>query len=620
MQQQSERVWHNIRPNEQTRLPRNHIILTTEVRSARRGKIGIQKWRLAVATYIQGAKGRKTKTDSKDYRNLRDLWTDVSRNVGGSGRTVIWAHNLGNAVRVTGMFEELPARGWILTGHNITPRASWLEWKTGKATVLMVDAIAFFNTTIEQIGVWHGLGVRAVDLDSNRELDWFAHCRSTNSILSKAVTEYLGWLEAEDMGNFQITGAAQSWATFRHKFLTHKLTVHNETDILAHERRAMWTGRAEAYWHGELKGERVYEFDFKQAYPRIARDYTLPAKFLGPMPPSYNWRALLGSDRTALLARVRVNTGVPVVPTKRDGRILWAVGQFDTVLWDVEIKAALDAGAEVQVLEGWFYRKAPILHAWGSWIIEQLARPDSEVPAWIKAILKHHSRALIGRFAMTYNLWEEFGEMPTPSVGRQTLHDLQTLETYDLMQVGKTVWRDMGRADWQNSMPMITGYVQAIGRVHLWEVLQLLGERKAVYADTDSILCTGRYVEELAQIAHNYGPAELRLKRAWDGLTIYGPRQIVTGAQVRVSGIPRNAEQMDRRHYEGVVTDSLVSALRTGTLDGIITRDRKWEVKGVDNRRLGTGFGWTEPIRIDTQVGPQTLQDGNQVPALGNAP
>lgn len=598
MRAQTERVWHNIKPNEMTRIPRHHIYLDTESRSARRGKIGIQTWRLAVAHYSSGEKGRRRKDEQKEYREPKYLWRDVSLFAGGSGRTILWAHNLGYDVRISAMFDHLPRLGWSLTAHNITARSTWLEWKRGKATLLMVDSVSVFPTTIAQMGDWFGIGKVNLDMDSDVEHDWFTRCRADVRILSTAVTAYLDWLERADMGNWQITGAAQSWATYRHKHLTHKLTVHNEPDIIAAERRAMWTGRCEAYWHGTLKGERVYEFDFKQAYPRIARDYSLPSKLLGPMPPSYNWRSILSSNKSALLARVRIDTDVPVVPTTRDGRILWPTGTFVTTLWDVELRAAIDAGANVQVLDGWLYRKAPILKQWGEWIIDRLAQPDDVVPAWQKAIYKHWSRALIGRFAMTYNQWDDWGGAPASGVMRSRVWDRDKDETYEIMQVGTTIWQDMGRQEWQNSMPMVTGYVQAIGRVHLWDVMQQMPKESLIYVDTDSILVTGKHIADIEKIASGFRSAELRLKRAWDGFTVYGPRQIVTGQQVRVSGIPRIATQQDSTHFEGEVWETLIGAFRNGTVDSVITRDRKWEIKGVDHRRKGTGFGWTKPIHV----------------------
>lgn len=599
MRQQGDRVWHKIKPNETTKLPRRHVFIHTEAKTTRRGKTGRQTWRLAVACYATGRKGYDTKEQWSSYTTSSRLWDDVCAYAGTEGRVIVWSHNLGHHARISNVFSELPRRGWDLIAHSITPRATWLEWRNGKTTLLMVDTVALFNTTLDQVGIWHGLGKPDVELDSDNVDDWDTRCRASVRILATSVQAYLGWLEREDLGNWQLTGAAQSWASYRHKHLTHDLIVHDNADVLAAERRAMWTGRCEAYWHGELKGERVYEFDFKGAYPRIARDYSVPTKFVGPMSRGIRWESFPETGQSAFLLRIRVDTKLPVLPTSHNGRIVWPTGTFETTVWDVEAKTALESGARITVLNGYVYKKQPALRQWGEWILAELDKSDDDVPAWQKAILKHHSRALIGRFAMTYNQWEEFGEHPTFGVSRSVLYDTTTGQQHEMMQVGRKVWYDAGRIEWQHSMPMITGYVQAIGRVHLWNVMQQLPERALIYVDTDSILTTGQHVERVAQIADSFQPGSLRLKRAWDGFAIYGPRQVVTGQQVRISGIPRTAEQLDRHHYRGEVSDTLTGALRNSTLDGVVTRDREWTVNGVDHRRTGTGFGWTSPVRIE---------------------
>lgn len=598
MRQTPLRVWHNIRPNEQTRMPRRHIFIDTESRHARRGRTGRQTWRLAVACYATGRKGSAPRHEWKEYKDPKALLQDVSRFCGESGRVVLWAHNLGHDTRIMDVFNILPALGWELLAHSITPRSTWLEWKRGKATLLMVDSVAVFNTTIEQVGNWHGIGKTRIELDSDDERDWFARCRADVRILQTAVEAYLDWLERADMGNWQLTGAGQSWAAYRHRFLTHKLVVHDEPDVLAAERTALWTGRCEAYWRGTIKGERVYEFDFKGAYPRIARDYHVPIRYVGPLASDALDGALEVRGQSATLLHIQVDTDVPVLPTRHDGRILWPTGTFTTTVWDIEAIEARRAGARISVLGGYSYRKAPALKAWGEWILAELARPDSEIPAWRKAILKHWSRALIGRFAMTYNQWDELGEMPDSTAKRGILYDSRTKTRTEFMQVGRTVWQDIGRTEWQHSMPMITGYIQAIGRVHLWQILSQLPDRTAIYVDTDSILCTDTGVEAIQNAARSFAHGELRLKRAWDGFSIFGPRQIVTGEQVRVSGIPRIARRTPDGTFEGEIWDSLLGAFRTGTLDTVVTRDRTWKVEGVDFRRASSGFGWTRPIEI----------------------
>lgn len=599
---QGARQWHNIRKNEVTRIPRRHIFLDTEARIERTESGHVQTWRLGCAEFASIRKNGTASLRAQDYATPEAFWDDVSAFCSREGRTVLWAHNLGYDVRTSGLFRILPNLGWRLVAHNITSRSTWLEWRRERSTLVMVDSVSIWNTTLAKVGVWFGLGKTQLALDTEDDGLWLDRCRRDVEILRTSILAYLDWLKTEDMGNWQITGAGQSWAVFRHKFMTFKLTVHDDEGALHAERRAMWAGRCEAYWKGEINAQTVHEWDFSNAYATIARDHPVPVRLLGPMPEDYDWRQLLRSQASTFLARCRVKTSLPVVPAEREGRILWPIGEFETTLWAPEITAILDAGGTVDIQYAWIYRTRPALKEWGEWILSELNKPDDVVPAWQKAVLKHHSRALIGRMAMTYREWEPFGESPESHVRASKFYDMDTDKECDMIQVGHSVWVDNGRVEWTQSMPMVTGYIQSIARVKLWNVMQALPERVLLYVDTDSLIVTRNHLDTVDQVARSDVGRGLRLKRSWDGFAIYGPRQITTGQQVRVSGVPRGASHVARGEYVGEVWDSLATSLRRGNTDRIVTRNRSWHITGIDHRRVGDAPGWTEPIHMDGEV------------------
>lgn len=598
MRMTDDRSWHYVKRNETTRIPRRHIFLDTEARSDATPNGQIQRWRLAVACFQRSPKGKKHYERWAQFSDPVGLWRAVSEHTGKDDRTILWAHNLAYDVRISEAFTILPDLGWRLVSHNLAPRGTWLQWKKGKASLVMVDSVAIFPTTLAQVGKTVGLGKPDLPSFDDSDSAWFERCTADVRILATAVNNYLAWLESEDLGNWQLTGAGQSWAAFRHRFMTHRLLVHGDDTALAAERRAMWTGRCEAYWHGTLDRQVVHEWDLTLAYARIARDISVPVRYLGPMPQGYDWRGTVESPNVALLANVQITTDTPVVPTEIDGRIVWPVGTFKTTLWDSEIKAALRAGADIQVEAGWLYRLRPALKAWADWLISQLEDTSGMVPAWRCIILKHWARALIGRMAMTYTQWEEYATTDDNKVRRSTVYDRDSREEYEIMQVGGTIWRDTGRVEWSQSMPMVTGYIQAACRVRLWEIMQALPEKVVLYVDTDSLLTTDKHMATMETVARSAIGHGLRLKRSWDGFAIYGPRQVRTGNQLRVSGVPRRAQRVARHTYSGEIWESLSVSLRNAQPGRIVIRNRTWTLTGVDRRRIGYGIGWTNPITV----------------------
>lgn len=592
---------HYVRRNETTRQPRRHIFLDTEARRTPTAKGERQTWRIGVACFYSAPKGRPAKERWVDYDDAATLWNDVADFCGPRQRTVLWAHNIGYDVRISEAFTALPLRGWRLVAHNVAPRSTWLEWERDGAKLVMVDSGSVFTTSLLQVGKWFGRAKEPLPDDDGTRADFLRRCRADVSILRDAVVAYLHWLELDDMGNWQLTGVGQSWAFYRHRFLTHNLLVHTDTEALAAERRAMWTGRCEAYWHGRWSSGPVQEWDFSLSYARLAQRANLPVRLTGMVPAEGNWRRFLGHPNVAVLAEGTVSTAVPVVPTRNDGRILWPTGNFDTILWDPEIGLIERTGGTFTASRVWLYRTEPALKGWADWIIDQLQAPDDDVPAWRKSILKHWSRALIGRFAMTYTDWSDFASVPADESGvsRTHVYDADSDEQWDMMKVGQQVFRSQGRVEWDQSQPAITGYIMSLGRVQLWEAMNLVPPETLLYVDTDSLLLTSHIPP--ASLRALIDLPGLRLKRIYRGLNILGPRQIVTDETVKVSGVPYKATMDAKGAFHGEVWESLEAAIKRGHAKHVDISTRTWHLKGRDRRRIGPRQGRTLPYEIHTE-------------------
>jgi len=592
------RVYHYVRGNRTCRMPRRHVFLDTESKSERTRVGHRQTWRLAVASLTAAEKGRRGTSVMKTFTDPIRLWRTVSEHCRKRSRTILWAHNLGYDARISEAFTELPGQGWRLEGHNLASRGAWLQWRREGTSLLMVDSASVYPTSIAQLAKTFGMVKPDLPDDADDMAVWQRRCQSDVDILQRAVETYLGWLESENLGNWQMTGAGQSYAAFRHRFMRHELLVHADLDALAAERRAMWTGRCEAYWHGRTGFVGVEEWDLSLAYARIARDNPLPIRLLGRAANVERLEAWLANPKIAVLAEVDVDTSVPTLPTHHGGRICWPVGRFTTTVWDPELRLALRHGARLTPRRVWLYRREPALYDWATWIIDQLEGQASTVEPWKAIILKHWSRALIGRFGMNYQQWEPYGAVEDMAVRQCPVYDTATGTETQMTQVGVDILVSNGVVEWDQSMPAVTGYVASVGRVQLWELLQAMGPRGAIYADTDSILVTGEHHDRAAALAATPLGAGLRLKSTWRGATILGPRQIITDDRVRVAGIPVRAKRLPDGRLSGEVWASLAASLRQGRPSTVETRDRKWKLHGVDRRRDKGKDGWTVPIQI----------------------
>lgn len=594
-----DRMWHYIKPNHSNRIPRRHIFMDTESASVRTKKGHVQRWRCGAAAYRQADKGRTAKDYLRVYRDPRALWTDVSEFTKPRHRTILWTHNLGYDVRIADAFRTLPALGWRVVTHNLANRGTWIQWARDGATLLMVDSTSVFPVSLERLATTHMLGKLPLPDPDGTEEEWMARCVSDVEILRTAVVAYLEWLESEDLGNWQMTGAGQSYAAFRHKHLTHRMLVHADPDALEAERRAMWAGRCEAYWRGRTGNVGVEEWDLALAYARVARDSLIPVRLLGPVGIGSDLRTLLARPRSAVLARVAVETDTPILPSLVDGRIAWPVGRFTTTVWGPELALALESGARLTVLGAWLYQAEPALRQWAQWIIDRLENPHAGTTAWQALVLKHWSRALIGRFGMNYTRWERYGVTEDLTIRHSTVYDTRTEEIYALSHLGRDLQKSVGTTEWDQSQPAITGYVMSACRAWLWRLISALPPRSVIYADTDSFYITGEHHDAAFALSRTALGDGLRLKTSHARATILGPRQIITDGRPRIAGVPRNAVLYTRGRLKGETWQSLGATLRHGDPSTVVTTDREWTVNGVDHRRTPTPSGWTEPIHME---------------------
>jgi hypothetical protein len=604
---------HYIKPLTQTAIPRSHMVLAacSLLGGDRSGYT--QTWRRG-ALWLRHETDRGAVTYTRRSHAVQGaLWADVGKHANRHGLSFLWVHDLQWTARVSGMLDHLPAMGWRLDAFALNPGASWMVWRRNRHTIKVVDLLSVWPHSIERIALWFGAGRIDPPAHDASDMAWMAHVGRDRDILVTAVEAYLEWVAANELGTLAVTGNAQAWKAFRRRFLVYGISVHHDRDLRALERRAMWTGRAEAYWRGSLLREVVDEWDFTMAHNEICRSHALPVIPHLPVTSDQDMRGWLADPHYTVLAEVDIETDTECVPAFSGDSIIWPVGRFRTVLWGPELAIALDECHSVRLVRGWTYRTEPVLRGWADWIAAHMEADDHVVPAWQKDILKRWSNILPGRFGMRYPRWVKVGQSGTSTVSVATLNDGTGDELGSLVQIGHDLWEERGWSEPRDSAPMITGYVMSAMRAKLWRLMRAMPPKALLYVDTDSVLASDSHRKAMRRLARRPEFAGLRLKRSWDGLSIYGPRQLVTGQEVRVSGLPKSAQRLGRTEFEGEVTESLLEALKAGHPGAVHSVARQWDITGVDVRRAGTGFGWTTPLRIDWTARPQIADQSRRL-------
>lgn len=582
---------HWIKQNHQERMPPRMVAFDTEAISRYEGDKEIQEWRVGCAI--------RWRTDlvANDHREARvfcrplDFWRWVSDYCRKGTRTVVWAHNLGYDVRTSDMFTILPQLGFHLEWCNLDRNISSATWRSDHGTIVLADAWTWIPMPLAVIAGQAGMVKYEMPGKQADSEEWASYCMRDAEILHKVVCCLVDFITTEGLGNWQPTGAGMAMATWRHKFMDHKILVHDNLDALTAERTAMHTGRAEAWRHGPINGEQWTEVDLKNAYVTIASQVDLPRKLHFHCGPVTQEQFQELHSRFAVLSRIRISSQLPTMPVRLDGKHVWPIGEFETWAWDVEVINAIRHGAEVRFLESYVYVRDPVLRDWGQWVLRILRAPADTVPAIVRTHVKHCSRALIGRLSLRTPAWEHYGVNVDGFTGITHAIFPEENRVTRMLHVGEDTLLETSREEGRDSLPMITGYIMAECRVRIWEAIHAAGYDNVAHVDTDSILCNKL---GLARLADHYGNRFLEdwsIKGTYSSLAIYGPRQYYRDKQRVTSGIPVKAIDNHDGTYTGEQWSALASDLEAGLAGQVTIKPGTWHLRTSDPRRADAPGG-----------------------------
>lgn len=602
----TDRPTHWLRLNAAARIPRRVICLDSEALKERSGHVETQRFRLAAASFdrLDTDGHTSSPTERVDAASPAELWDWVAGRTAQSHKTVLFAHKLDYDLRLTEGLEQLPRLGFRCKGIGLNPHSTWARFNDGKRSLWLCDSLTFLPATLDRIAGLLRLAKQPMPADDAPDSVWLERCRGDVEVLRAAILHYIRLVRREDLGDFRLTGSAQASAAFRHRFLEPKtLLIHNEPEALAAERRAAFAGRCEVWRHGKIRGP-IYEYDFTASYARIARDHSVPSRLWGEhtlLPPH---RLAKVREYQAVLADVVVRTEVPCVPAALDGRILWPVGEFRTTLWDCELDLLESEGGSYAMERMWVYDRAPLLHNWATWVLDGLdGKPPGDDPI-ARLMLKHWSRALIGRFGLRYPVLEDFATDDRFDLSLMPVWDEADQQTRMQLQIGQDVKLQTGVVESGNSAPMIMSWVMAKARCDLWQLMRLAGLENVLYVDTDGLLVNSVRWQRDSKTPHLLAIEGVRLKGEYSSADLRSPRNLDVGDDRRIAGVPRNSHRSSPGRFQAEVWESLPSSLRRRRSSRVVLSERQFSVKDRDPRRKHLPGGVTAPLRLPAGSSP----------------
>lgn len=608
----SSRACHWIRANEQCRIPKRHVVFDTESKYSSTGTTETQSWRMGAAIRFRYGLRTGDQAEASAFRSAGELWEWVTEFCRPGQRTVVWAHNLGHDVRISELLSVLPKLGWTLEWCNLDRNVSSMTWRSPLGTLVFADTWTWLPIKLETVAPSVGLSKLQMPADSASHASWGKYCMRDVEITYRVVTELVNYIGSENLGNWQPTGAGMAYATWRHKFLTHKVLVHDDMACVAAERAAMHTGRAEAWRHGRILESVWTEVDMRDAYIRIAAECSLPAKLKFHSGRLTNAQYDDLTRSYAVLCKCLVSTTVPCVPYHDGTRTLWPVGQFETWLWDTEISLLKDEGQSFQVLDSYAYTRAPVLRQWAEWILSITSGVEDSISPVVRTWAKHCGRALIGRLSLRAPSWEQYGSNPSGETGISHITDAETGVTHRLMHIGGQTLIETAREEGRDSLPQITGWIMGECRRRLWVVMRWAGLDHLAHVDTDSVLTDSEGLKGLREGLGAAFGSHWAVKGSYRRLTVYGPRNYRAGDVRKVAGVPRKAKEILPNVFSGEKWSGVASDLEAGRHNQVTIETSRWEMTMTDPRRRDAPGD--QSFTLPYEVGGETLSSSSSIP------
>ncbi len=277
----------------------------------------------------------------QEIKDPVDFWHSISKIAAGETCVYVIAHNLEYDARLLRAFSILPGIGWTPAYAILGDSCKFFTFTANKNTIALLDNMNYWQCSLDDIGQELGVPKGKVDFRDCTDQELSAYCHKDVEILVKAWDCWLRLLDDHDLGDFAITISGQAFRAFRHRFMGHKIGIHNNAEAIKLERASYRGGRCEVFRVGHFMLGPYYKLDINGLYAYCMQAYEYPRKLVKIL------ANLSTTDLGKVLETYQVTTDVildtpePYYAVRQRGLNIFPTGQFRATLTTWEAQHAL---------------------------------------------------------------------------------------------------------------------------------------------------------------------------------------------------------------------------------------------------------------------------------------
>jgi hypothetical protein len=436
---------------------------------------------------------------------------------------------------------------------------------------------------------------------------------------AKFALNYVDWLDKCGMGPIKHTLASQAYYAWRKNCLDYPVVVHDNADVLKHEREALYGGRCEVYFMGRVAVKDppeytqpfyghplptkvvdgpIYHLDATSLYAGVTCCQPIPAH---PWVEGWPGDGRKPQNVYCRVCGVTVETQQPCLPVRRDDdTVIWPVGRFSTVVCEPEL-ALLPDSARVTINWELGYCGYDLFTSFAQTLHGERMRLRADGKHDLEKVVKRLLQSIFGKFAQVSRGWQFVRGVQPPSdwaVWHRKSEDGNALDTYRC--IAGRVERHIKGGEPPESVPVITAWVYSLARAWMWYVQLLAGREHVFYCDTDSVfvdrqgynnLCAGDMVkkDELGR---------LRIMSEHNVVEFYGIKHYVADGVLTCAGIEKTPLTGGGEHKGRYIHEPITRAAASGRSPSRV----EYPFKGVRHEQYRHGV-----INDDGSVTPIVL-------------
>jgi hypothetical protein len=563
-----------IRRNHLKSLPSRFLVFDTETKTRRDGIFEYHRFRLGWSCLLtRKHKSTAYKEDWKFWLDPRALCDYIVTLTYSKRPLMVFAHNIFFDLQASDFFYNLSLWQWEYDFLYEKESTYILAIHKGDRRIKFISTTNYFQESLEQLAPLVGLRKGEPDFKTARLSELSEYCRNDVEILKRLLLKYLAFVRENDLGRFALTKSSQAMNAFRHRFMRVKIFRHEDDEIVNLERDAYFGGRVECRFLGEVKGGPFVSLDINSMYPFIMKNFTSPVKLV-----DYRWRPTKSRlenflDEFAVVARVRLNTDQPLYAYRKNFKVYFPIGEFETCLCTNALKAAILRGHLVEVIEVAFYQKAFLFSDYVDFFYNLRLEYKKRGNLAFEQFCKYALNCLYGKWAQKREIVAIDRKVDAPHYRKETIVDMVNLTEGHITELLNTRIESLGIVEGKNTLVPISAHITENARLLLWEIIEGLGYENLIYCDTDSIKIRER---DFHRVKWKRSPTELgslKLEERFSDFHLLGAKNYITERKRKIKGIPKKAEQLDDFTYKYQSFLRQQSHLRAQKTRFYITRD-----------------------------------------------